>query len=219
MNGYPLTVTSLSDLQDRGDAYHFITSNVVSPGEYWGASFQVSNDGVENAGAFSVDFYASTDNNVTSADHFLGRVPISGVAVDDYMAATLVLPGIPGYPGFPGIPAGDYYVGIIIDSDDDVSEFDETNNVAVALNNYPLTVESRPDLYDRGDAYSWFDPDAILPGQPWTARFDVFNGGNAAAGGFWVDFYAQPGTTLDGAYYLDSRYIEGLAAGAGRPSC
>jgi hypothetical protein len=117
------------------------------------------------------------------------------------------------------VPAGDYYVGIKIDSGENITESNELNNTAFD-GSYPLTVTapSLPDLHDRGDAYSWFNPVTVSAGDGFYARFDVENGGVATTTWFRVDFYASADTTItQDDYYLDYGLVPGLAAGGTAP--
>ncbi|MCP3886790.1 MAG: hypothetical protein GY700_15225, partial [Propionibacteriaceae bacterium] len=68
------------------------------------------------------------------------------------------------------------------------------------------------DLYDDGDAWSSFDPDSIAPGQAWDCEWDVRNGGDDAASGFWVDFYASKNSTISQAdHLLGGVWVSGIA--------
>jgi len=86
---------------------------------------QVKNEGTESAGAFNVAFYLSTDQTVTAADYLIGTKSVlslsAGAAIDlNLLKDVLELD--------PAIPTGNYYVGYIIDFENDVVEIDEENN-------------------------------------------------------------------------------------------
>ena len=112
--------------------------------------FQVScciaNYGINSTGPFTVGFYASSDIAITPGDYLIGRQRVSG------------LPGNSGripcvWSGsFPtDIPAGRYYVGCIIDADNEVAESDETNN-ASCMTNRQLVILKPADPSDGGES-------------------------------------------------------------------
>jgi len=120
---YPLTVTNLPELHARDGRWRGFAATTVYPGEQWDAWWRIVNTGLVDAGAFRVSFYASSDgSNITVRDEFLGSVMVPGLAAGASYDVDLSL------FQFPQIEPGDYYVGIIIDSDEDVAEVDETNN-------------------------------------------------------------------------------------------
>jgi len=84
-----------------------------------------------------VNFYASTDPIIGTADYLIGCVYVSGgVAGGSYVDVDWQEP-------FPSsVPLGTYWVGWIIDSEDDVTETDETNNKAYQ-SSYQLNVWPR----------------------------------------------------------------------------
>ncbi len=143
-----------------------------------------------------------------------------------------------GYSYNPSDPTD--YLGVwITDSDDNKSDASPTDVLAyyeVAYSNnrwylqnyggsnswYIEVVDGldrnpnhRPDLYNAGDAWSWFGPDTVYSGQPWEAHFDIRNGSTAGAGQFYVDFYASNDTTItSGDHFLGQVSISSLAPGA-----
>jgi len=84
-------------------------------------------------GAFTHGYYLSTDDNAIEAtDTFLGSVtttgPLAAGASQAFPEATLTIPA--------DVPPGTYVIGILVDSDGEVSESSETNNTA----SVPITV-------------------------------------------------------------------------------
>ena len=133
--------SALPDLYDEGDAYSYFNPDTVdSPGtagygQPWDAYFYIGNGVGTASGAFYVDFYLSPDSTISTSDYFLGRVTMSSIAAGAYGNADLHLTSFPG-----GLPVGDYYVGIIIDPTNVVTESNELNNTGVDTDDYPLTV-------------------------------------------------------------------------------
>jgi len=198
-------VTAEPDLQDDGDIYSSFSPTTVAAGDAWECHFDIRNDGDADAGGFYVDFYASTNTTITTLDYYLGYVYMSGIAATDWENCDLSV------SSFPQIPAGDYYVGIIIDSTDTVAESDEGDNIGLDLNYYPLTVVE-PDLV--GASF-----DVVPDPDDWSESFDVnwevTNQGLGNATGFWVGVYLSLDTDYDaGDPCLDGTWVSGLAAGA-----
>lgn len=86
----------------------------------------IENRGLKEAESSNVSFYASLDTNITTSDYYLGYdtlLPLSnGTFADVSWAGT-----------FPNITEGSYYIGWIIDVNDDVDEGHEENNQAHIL--------------------------------------------------------------------------------------
>ncbi|KKL10900.1 hypothetical protein LCGC14_2551190, partial [marine sediment metagenome] len=122
---YGMYVANKSDLRDRGPAYSGMGSTSVVPG---GSSLSVyadiENRGLKSAGSCNVSFYASLDTNITTSDHFLG----DDLLPADFSNGTYVDADWIGT--FPNITDESYYIGWIIDVNDDVDEAHEDNNQA-----------------------------------------------------------------------------------------
>lgn len=114
------------DLIDDGTKWSDFKPNVVVRGfnafEVWN---DVRNIGTANSGSLSVAYYASLDPEIESTN--------------DLLIGTIEIPSIPPFTWrdsqwsgiFPeAIPAGEYYIGWVIDPDNRVIEFEESNNTA-----------------------------------------------------------------------------------------
>jgi len=90
-------------------------------GEDFRAEATFNNTGDDDSGVFKVNFYASTDGNVTSGDTLLGAIDINNIAAgaSQSINESVDLPE--------GLIAGDYFVGAIIDLTDN----DTSNNINV----------------------------------------------------------------------------------------
>ncbi len=116
--------TDKPDMTDRGSSWHSATSGPITATV---TTFTVSNDvrnvGTDTTGGFWVHYYASSNNFISTADYYIGSDYLSSMAPFSEQTAS--------WSGtFPDIPAGDYYIGWIIDKDNNVDEFDENNNKA-----------------------------------------------------------------------------------------
>jgi Ca2+-binding RTX toxin-like protein len=121
-----------SDL--RGYSF-FIDGDAANDSLYAGDSFkvvyQLQNLGNVFANDFRVSFYLSTNDIISTSDKFLGGSQNIGfyysysVASED--EAYLSLP-IASDPFWGGSSSGTYYIGMLIDSDNQEAESNETNN-------------------------------------------------------------------------------------------
>ncbi|MFX1316163.1 MAG: OmpL47-type beta-barrel domain-containing protein [Promethearchaeota archaeon] len=137
VNIFPEGKKAPSDLTDKGDDYSDFTPTAVKPGF---TNFQVwctiNNLGQSSSGDFNISFYASINTIITADDYLIGIDKVSSISSlnEDISTWSGIFPNS-------GIPDGMYYIGWIIDSDHDVSESDETNNIAYE-SSYQLIVDS-----------------------------------------------------------------------------
>ncbi len=115
------------NLYDDGEYGRSFSPRQATSGEA-GQSFEIHcnirNGGEADSGGFSVQFYASLDENISSADYFIGEEGMPSISVGNYDDCDWS-----GY--FPtDIPSGTYWIGWIIDADEEVCEGDETDNTA-----------------------------------------------------------------------------------------
>jgi len=105
----------------------------------------LKNLGTLDSGAFNVNFYASTDNNVTSGDIFLGSKNISNLATGASQAIdeNVNLPV--------SLPVGDFFIGAIVDLNDS----NPGNNVNV--DNTTIFVFDQFSI-NAGLNDAWYDP-------------------------------------------------------------
>ncbi|MFX1508425.1 MAG: CARDB domain-containing protein, partial [Promethearchaeota archaeon] len=130
-----------AELLDRGVYSGISKSELVSGQTPFTIYCDVKNEGTLTATSFSVSFYASEDLMIsTFNDHLIGSSYITNLAPFEYKTADWS--GI-----FPSeIPVGDYYVGWIIDGDNEIAEFDETNNIVSNSNLLVSVVPSPPNM-------------------------------------------------------------------------
>ncbi|NEO49251.1 MAG: trypsin-like serine protease [Moorea sp. SIO4A3] len=105
-----------------GTDFDYLSSNSIKPGDNLTARFVTRNNGTAASGNFDVNFYASTDNDVTnsSGSHWLlGSDTINSLDPFDWDYAT--------WSGsFPNLNPGSYYIIGFIDPSTSIDEFDDS---------------------------------------------------------------------------------------------
>lgn len=88
--------------------------------------FSIANTGSDNSAAFDVDFYLSTDEQIsTTTDDYLGSYRVlTGVEGSSTSELYTIYSQVPSYRN----QSGNYYIGMVIDFYQEVAETDETNN-------------------------------------------------------------------------------------------
>ncbi len=125
-----------------GTSFSSFGPDPVKPGQSFSIQMNVRNNGAAVGGHW-VDFYASKDSNITTSDHLLGYVWVPSVPAYHYVNATKTIT-------FPTITAGFYEVGWIIDSLNQVTEYDEGNNTGVVKNNLLVVLPAAPSNLTAG---------------------------------------------------------------------
>lgn len=105
-----------------------IIQEQIDEGQALNLDFTLKNSGDEEAQPFSLDIFISTDNTITEDDFKLGKYDIleSLKANEEVSKSYRYSTPAADNPFWDG--AGDYYVGFLIDPDDQISELNETNN-------------------------------------------------------------------------------------------
>jgi V8-like Glu-specific endopeptidase len=108
----------------------------VKPGQSFSKTAYVQNNGF-TSGGYWVDFYASTNDIISTGDDFIGSVFVSSTGSYTFDTAE-------DTTAFPTIPAGNYYVGWIIDATGAETEYDESNNTGVITSNLLAVLPAAP---------------------------------------------------------------------------
>jgi len=162
----------------------------------------VKNQGPGDAGFVYVVFYLSSDSNITTSDYPLGGVWLNSIATGAQQNVTAAVT-------VPNIGGGTYYIGAIVDPNNDVVESNESNN-ALAGNQINVTT-LHPDLVMTAVS----GPTSANSGQTITVVNTVKNQGLYAAGGFSVGLYLSTDTAITtGDTLIGYQSIGSLAAGA-----
>jgi V8-like Glu-specific endopeptidase len=173
----------------------FFSPDPVKPGQNFSKTAYVQNNGF-SSGGYWVDFYASTNNIISTGDTFIGSVFISSTGSYTWSTAT-------DTTAFPTIAAGNYYVGWIIDATGSQTEYDESNNTGVITSNLLAVLPAAPGVLNATPVstsqidLSWTD----VAGE---TGYKIERSPNGASG--WV----QIGTTLANDTTFSST---GLSAG------
>jgi len=99
--------------------------------------YQLFNEGFSAAGPFNVSFYASVDADISTSDTLISTATIAAGlaagATSPLLVQNAVMPG-PADPFWALVGSGGYYIGMIVDSGDAVSEYDEADNSNRGIN-------------------------------------------------------------------------------------
>jgi V8-like Glu-specific endopeptidase len=129
-----------ADLLDRGIGSTVSRTDLIKGETLFEISCEVANEGTIAASTFDVSFYVSTNTVITEFDYLIGNLTIA--SLDPYSYTALNWSGVIPID----VPVGSYHVGWIIDSGNDIEEFDESNNDGFL--NYPLVEIESPPLPD-----------------------------------------------------------------------
>ncbi|MCP4710345.1 MAG: hypothetical protein GY869_17115, partial [Planctomycetes bacterium] len=188
--------------------------DVLLGGDNVNVTVNVTNTGnVKAAGFMDISYYLSTDGILDGGDTLLSVSSDAKVALNPNKSKTykaeVVMPT--------GMPTADYFLLADIDSDDDLTEDDEANNVAIS--NSITVTEAVVDLI--GDLSESKVPDSVSGGEKLKLAVEVTNQGNAqATGSMDIQLWASADgdiTTGDDDYLLttlDDRSINLAANGS-----
>ena len=136
----PSAPVDKAELLDVGYYSNISTTSVFSGETIFSIYCDVKNEGTATASSFKVNYYASVDSLITTTDYLIGTTIIYDLDPFEYMSADWS--GI-----FPAnITDGYYYIGWIIDADNEIDELDESNNIVFDVSFY-IEVETR-DTFD-----------------------------------------------------------------------
>ena len=135
--------------------------------------------------------YLSTDTTISVSDIVLvNSLQIPQLNKDQtYPASTTTLISRQ-------IPPGSYYVGIVVDSRNEVAEFDEVNTFTLPTK---LTVMKGPDLTVLAGSFS---PSTLAPGTTLTVTGTVVNAGDTTAQSSWTHVYLSADARITTSDYL-----------------
>lgn len=139
------------DLVDDGAEWSVFTPTTVASGHTFTVSSDVRNIGTAQSGCFNVTYYASNDTTITPAhDHEIGST--TSCNIEPFTSKNAEFEG-----SFPStVPDETYYVGWAVDSNNDVTEFSESNNKAINTS-MTLTVDSLSAVYPPNSTVSQYD--------------------------------------------------------------
>lgn len=174
-----------------------------APGDPLPIEAEVDNFGSATSPGYAVDFFASSDSNITTADIFLGSTNRAalGAGNNDDINVNFNLPG--------NLAAGNYFIGAIIDIDD------ANNGNNSNADDEPITVQGGAPaaelvLQSVNAPDGAHEQGAVIAIQSTTA-----NTGNLASDPYTINFYASDNNIISNSDTLigsDNR--PSLAAGA-----
>jgi subtilase family serine protease len=143
------------------------------------------------SGAHVSDVYLSTDTVITSRDIRLARKSVQ--ALSAYGAVSLsAASAIPS-----GVATGAYYVAIVTDSLNQITEWNKANNTYLIPGK--LNIVAKPDLTP---AINSFSPLFLLPGSPLTVTATIRNIGGLPAPRSFARVYLSTDRTITTSDYL-----------------
>ncbi len=176
--------------------------NTLTAGDDIVVAETVRFEGSGAVGPFRVGVYLSADLAIDSGDQLLGSRSVTSLTAgaDSPDANTYVVP--------PSLSSGTYFLAVVVDDQDDVSETTETDNILWASTPLVVSSASLPDL-------EWlsvsFSPAAANPGDTISLSDSLRNTGNLAASVFRAGVYLSADSVLDGGDTLLSfRSLTGL---------
>ena len=187
----PVARPDLIEYYFDGNTRKELLTNEVVQGEDIEVEYNVFNSGFASSGTFTISFYLSTNNNITTSDHLIGTRSdslLSSAMVNE--VATLTVPTT--------VPAGQYYVGWIWGGG--TTEYSTGNNSAVIgdervtvtpLRTLEVTSPNGGEVWEVGDSHAitW---DSLQAGS--AVRIEVTRDGGAS----WSTVSAS--TANDGTY-------------------
>ena len=206
--------TNNSNLGAGLDSDSFITSAVVPPdlrsdlkgtsfeiaqpeinrGQALDVSFTIANETKNDANPFSANLYISRDPNISADDRQIGTYALKdGLAAGSDTGEKTHRYTTPGADDQFWADGGDtYYVGMVIDPENEVTETDETNNSNLGtgrdLNDVKITTLAPPaDL--TGELI--LTPETLVAGETFDFGFTIANNGGVDSGEFQVDLYVS----------------------------
>jgi V8-like Glu-specific endopeptidase len=116
--------TDYPDYVDDGFFYH--PTSVIRGHTNMFVGSDVRNIGTANPGSFWVDYFLSTDSNITTSDYFVCFATVAGVSPFNWANSDCngTAPS--------NIPPGTYYFGAVLDTFNQRTEFNEGNNQALS---------------------------------------------------------------------------------------
>ena len=154
----------------------------LEAGEKVKVNYQIDNTGNTKAGGFDVSFYLSKDEGIDNGDVLLGTAKVkslSGGKNTKKLTKQLTLPV--GTDGF-WQGTGDYYLGMVVDSQGVIIEDNELNNTA----SQKVNVNIPNDL---SVSSLTIDKETLNPGDEFNVSLTVGNMGGSTAETFRVGYY------------------------------
>jgi len=171
----------------------------------------VSNSGTTTSGTATLGVYLSSNNTVNTSDYRVATASIPALSGGTTSSHNLSF----NTATVTGVPAGNYYVGLIADSGNTVTESNENNNVSCVSSSASITIEDQtePDIIISAKSVNSTN---VACGSSISASATVKNNGDASTGeGSYMGYYLSTNTTLGASdTYLTNDYVGTLAPNA-----
>lgn len=174
-----ITVNGIADIvanscsAPSGTVYH---NDSISVG------YNVTNEGGDPSNSVTLDFYASTNTDISGFDTFLGSANIGTFNGDQTKSGSVNV-------SIPDTLSGDYYIGYIASASDDFY----VNQSNEAYDAVQVNVQGRSDLF--ANYLTALSARAGIGGD-YDVRFNVQNQGTISSGSYDVDVYASTNTFI-----------------------
>ena len=179
---------------DLSGYYFDVLDEPLYAGDSFEVDFEVLNSGSQSVSTFDVGFYISTDSTIESSDYDLGSYSISDLSANSSTGAIITNFSLPqsDEPFWSG--AGEYYIGMIVDPDNTISETDEENNANQGefLDLDPVEILGvGDDAYEENDSFTT----AFDPGYDWEqTNLSSIDGLGLANDDDWYAIEVKPGS-------------------------
>ncbi len=194
-------VVDLTFVDLIGKQFTVVQDDFLLPEDSIDINFEILNQEKRDAGAFTVDFYISNNEYISTNDLKLGSVDIAGLAGEsttDLLEATYQLPDADSEI-WDGLDET-YYVGMLIDSDNEVQEVTQLNNNnqgkfvdsdTISFIESPEERERERDLF--GISFNVVEEaseaEPVISGQNINLEYEIYNQGTEDVDFSAVGFY------------------------------
>lgn len=187
---------------------HFnVVQEPLKPGDLFDLELTLANNGSDDAGSFGVDFYLSTNNFISTNDILLGSEIIAGLAgnsTSNHKFTNISLPQLNS--SFWAKGNGNYYIGAIVDSKNEIAESNEKNNSNTNNNTGELKDSDEVKFLPLENVSFHVAQDKVQAGETIEATFHVENLADVKSENSQLEFYLSANDWISAKdYQLDSR--------------
>ncbi|MEB3292410.1 MAG: CARDB domain-containing protein [Synechococcales bacterium] len=196
----PLNTQPIDLVGNGFDAIPGVFPNRAIAGASITANFRIQNNGDFASGAFNVQFYLTRNPNSSSDSDFVYRIEpvrVASIAAKNQssiLTVDLILPEINAafWSG-----DGTYYLGMLIDSSNQIAEGNERNNsrVGLQLDYDELIITNTQQANLRGKSLI-LRQQTLNAGDRFNLDFEIQNLGGASTGTYEVKFYLSKDRTI-----------------------
>lgn len=200
-----------------GDYYN-VSQTSLTAGGTLNSTYRIKNIGLAAAGASTVKFYLSTNSIISSSDYFLGSsatVALGSGGNTGNLTKTLTLPAA-GNAYWNANGDATYYLGMIVDANNNVSELNEGNNAntGILIDKEAVPVKGTK-VADLSGKYFNVVTEPLDAADTFNVEYQLQNTGPGKAAASTAKFYLSTNSTISTAdYLLGSATVNSLAAGA-----